>query len=342
MRLSNEDRRAVETFVHQTRICDLGSPEILPTIASPLAKLLRCQQVTLYRLSSGDGNQVTLDFAQVLGTSRPDARVRHAATSLVASNPGGWGFFNPIRPEPKTQNVVQSFADVGGRERILELPVAKWYGFLGTLDHDHMRTLICDGGTLLAYVGASRPERFGRRERSLLRRLIPSLQQRISFERQLGLSAIKSRAFDALLEDTSAPAFLVSQTGTVAHANQAGRAALKRNRRIAVDLVESRETHPDRTRVLEVEAPGLARHLVIVQRGETERAEPRVAAAARLWRLTPRQAEVLALVVRGESNKAIAASFGCSERTIELHVSAILDKSDCISRSSLFAAVWAL
>ena len=54
--------------------------------------------------------------------------------------------------------------------------------------------------------------------------------------------------------------------------------------------------------------------------------------------LTPREAEVTALVAQGMSNAAIARQFTLSERTVENHVSRILSKLDLSSRTAL--AVW--
>jgi DNA-binding CsgD family transcriptional regulator len=66
----------------------------------------------------------------------------------------------------------------------------------------------------------------------------------------------------------------------------------------------------------------------------------RLDAVGRAWRLTPRQSEVLALLVRGEGNKAISASLACSVRTVEVHVANMLDKVGCASRAELVAAFW--
>jgi DNA-binding CsgD family transcriptional regulator len=54
--------------------------------------------------------------------------------------------------------------------------------------------------------------------------------------------------------------------------------------------------------------------------------------------LTPREAEVTALVAQGMSNAAIARQFNLSERTVENHVSRILSKLNLTSRTAL--ALW--
>ena len=49
---------------------------------------------------------------------------------------------------------------------------------------------------------------------------------------------------------------------------------------------------------------------------------------------------VVGLVGQGMSNRAVAAELGCSESTVELHVTALLDKSQSESRSQLVARLW--
>jgi DNA-binding NarL/FixJ family response regulator len=58
------------------------------------------------------------------------------------------------------------------------------------------------------------------------------------------------------------------------------------------------------------------------------------------WRLTPRETEVLQEVAAGRCNKEIGLDLGCSTRTVEVHVSSILVKSGCSSRSELVAQLW--
>jgi len=68
--------------------------------------------------------------------------------------------------------------------------------------------------------------------------------------------------------------------------------------------------------------------------------EQRLDHATRTWKLTPRQADVLARVVAGQTNKQIAAELGCADNTIELHVTRLLRKADVTSRSQLIARFW--
>src|SRR4029077_9890366 len=47
---------------------------------------------------------------------------------------------------------------------------------------------------------------------------------------------------------------------------------------------------------------------------------------ARIATLTPREREVLELVIRGDTNKQIARALGCGERTIKAHRQKVMEK----------------
>jgi DNA-binding NarL/FixJ family response regulator len=53
--------------------------------------------------------------------------------------------------------------------------------------------------------------------------------------------------------------------------------------------------------------------------------------------LTPRELEVLRLIARGETNRAIGESLVISEKTVSRHVSNIFDKLGVSSRSAATA-----
>jgi two-component system response regulator DctR len=55
----------------------------------------------------------------------------------------------------------------------------------------------------------------------------------------------------------------------------------------------------------------------------------------RLTRLSPREKEVMELIVKGKLNKVIAAELGISMRTVEVHRSSIFDKMDVRSAVEL-------
>jgi FixJ family two-component response regulator len=72
-------------------------------------------------------------------------------------------------------------------------------------------------------------------------------------------------------------------------------------------------------------------------RARNERAE-RVSVAGRFAALTPREREVLELVVRGMLNKQIAAALGASEKTIKIHRGRVMEKMKVQSVADLVRA----
>ena len=59
-----------------------------------------------------------------------------------------------------------------------------------------------------------------------------------------------------------------------------------------------------------------------------------------LMGMTPAERRVLGLLTQGMSNRAIASALVLSPRTVESHVSSMLEKSGCRQRCELL--VWAL
>jgi FixJ family two-component response regulator len=60
-------------------------------------------------------------------------------------------------------------------------------------------------------------------------------------------------------------------------------------------------------------------------------------ATARLATLTPRESEVMWLVVAGRTNKEIATQLNLSDRTVETHRSRIMDKTGARSLADLIS-----
>jgi DNA-binding CsgD family transcriptional regulator len=66
----------------------------------------------------------------------------------------------------------------------------------------------------------------------------------------------------------------------------------------------------------------------------------RVERSRQRWHLTPRQCEVLALLVHGRTNAEIAAALSCRAGTVELHVHSLLEKCGAENRAMLTALFW--
>jgi DNA-binding NarL/FixJ family response regulator len=61
---------------------------------------------------------------------------------------------------------------------------------------------------------------------------------------------------------------------------------------------------------------------------------------ASLSELTPREVEILQLVLTGRTNKAIAAEISVSQKTVEFHLDKIYTKIGV--RTRILAGVWAM
>jgi len=61
---------------------------------------------------------------------------------------------------------------------------------------------------------------------------------------------------------------------------------------------------------------------------------------AKLSDLTPRELEIIRLVIAGRTNRAIASEIYISEKTVEFHLDHIYTKIG--ARSRLTAGIWAL
>ena len=145
----------------------------------------------------------------------------------------------------------------------------------------------------------------------------------------------------AALEEIPSPAFVIWADGSVAFANATGRAAMERGPElVAAHLLASLGGGDGTFRITPVLAPGTPKHFIAVQNQEAQDPAPRVAAAAANWGVTPRQAEVLALLALGQPNKTIANTLGCAGATVEIHVSALFKKSGCENRCELVSRFW--
>jgi DNA-binding NarL/FixJ family response regulator len=148
---------------------------------------------------------------------------------------------------------------------------------------------------------------------------------------------------DAALAALVAPAFFVDARGRLVEANAAGSDWLYRDGgdlRAALREAASRPEDP-RFAIIPVAAPGARGMRLLALRAAAELpSSPNVAVVAARFTFTGRQTQVLALLVEGLTNRAIAATLGVAVRTVEVHITAMLDKAQLESRAELVAAVW--
>lgn len=268
--------------------------------------------------------------------ARMPAGIRGAYAKWLQQAPKNFAAYDPARPDPRQRNVALR------TEELLELThgrtpavVRSFLPRFALSESDQLRALICDGPVLLAWVGGFRARSFGRAQVRELNALVPALQRRLALERTLVEAERTAQEISGALEDVPAAAYVLGRGGAVLHANAAGRAMLDHDRKSVEEQLRSGISAGVQIARL---APQSELQLAILPVSADP--APRVAAARLRWQLTNRQAEVLELVAQGLSNRRVAASLGCSESTVELHLTALLEKAQCESRAQLVAHVW--
>jgi DNA-binding CsgD family transcriptional regulator len=339
-RLSSRDLTSLRELSHALRTWVEGAPPLLESVVPRLRELLQAQVMVAYGVHVEAG-RVQLDFLHTDGLQPGAPRV---IAEFFEDAPLNFGHFDALAPEPWQRNLPRTLQELEMNGRPTPRPLQALYARLGIAGMDQLRALVCEGSSLLGWFGAMRPQPFGTRERQLLSRLIPLLGHRLSRERALRLEALKASALDVALEALPSAGYLVSQGGQVLHANAAGLAALAREpdalRQALRAALDAPGLEAQGFRLTRVEAAGQQPSYVAVQEGAGAEAMARVDRMAQRWGLTARQREVLAGLARGHSNRALAQVLGCAEKTVEVHVSAVLEKSGVGSRAALLAQLW--
>jgi DNA-binding CsgD family transcriptional regulator len=161
----------------------------------------------------------------------------------------------------------------------------------------------------------------------------------------LARSRLQDLAVQAALENISSAAFIISATGAVERSNARARALMESGGGQAVQLLWQALGDPTPTPGADFEISplftyGNVVHYLAVQRAENGSPIDRLAIAVHRWKLTGQEAKVFANLVTGDSNRQIAAKIGCAERTVELHVTHILQRLDVESRNAAIAKFW--
>lgn len=339
MRLSERDRKLVADVLDAVPAVRDGVERCLPALVERLRRALDADVGVSYGLAV-DGGRTSVTSIDQAGLGSELAR---GFVEAIESAPPGWAHYDPSRPAPNQRNAPLTRARLGkltgkGRSWIEETAMRK-YGLSGL---DQLRVLVCDGPSLLAWVGAFRDEPFTAREQRILGAIVPALQRRLRLERSVEEAPLLRAALEATMEILPAPAFLVDAGGGLRHANSVGRVLLDSDRSTRERLREAVRGGLPGGQLTPVVGAGLAPHFLVTLAPPADPAAHRVALARERWALTCRQAEVLALLAAGESNKTIAARLGCEVKTVEAHVTAILRKGDAESRAALLARLLAL
>ena len=342
VRLERRDRRAVADLVDfLERRSDVP---VLDVVTRTLPALVGAEMGCSYR----PGVALTgsyLDFVHVHGAPEPfvtllDRYSRRAPTRLFT------GTFDALHPSATDRNkAVLATGLFDDREAMERLPfMQECLRPAGIADYQHLRALICDGSLLLGWVGVLGTGVYGPREHAILDAIIQPLKKRMRLDKRLRDAGVNASAVETIIEALPGAAFIVRDDDVVVHANATGRALLD------ADVIELQERL--RTQGAGHQNGGIEIHafageenrnyrLVVIDAPRMDR-DARLAMVERLWRLTPRQRQVLALVVAGDANKTIAERLRCAVVTIEVHVTALLRKAGVDGRAALVAKFWTL
>jgi DNA-binding CsgD family transcriptional regulator len=342
-RLSNEVVRRIDALARDLRHFEDGAPSALPRIVDVMHDLSDCDRaVGLTYEPRQDRGAVQLGLFTFRG-ARPDLRDRY--NKFLAGHPVDWTLFNPMRPEPEQRNIA---FDAAGLCKLTDMPdisglpvVREFLRPVGMDRDDSIRALVCDRGSLLAYIGLYHGSRLGPRRLQIVQRLVPLVKRRMQLERLLAGGELDRVMFEAAFSLIARPAFVVDHRGRLLEANAAavawlaheGRAGYTRTREAA------RRSDPDFDRVEIAQAS--TQLLMLVMRGQLPGYLSVAAAGTRLG-LTRRQRDVLELVVDGLANRTIAAELKLAERTVEQHLTDIMDRAQVGSRAQLISLVWRL
>lgn len=314
-----------------------------------LRDLLETDKAFAYSLGqrgTGDDLMITREAS---ATPPAAARWRETFDDYVRGRGVAWGAYHALRPEPAQRDCVLRSEELAvlTRGRSVEVETAL-YTRIGALGEDTMRVLVCDGPSMLAWVGIIQPAPTTERQRELLERLVPAFRRRLEFDRVLAQSLLADAALVLALEEIPGAAWFVGPKGKVEYANAAGRARLDADRErlgaLLRECIARRAAFPDlRFKIASVrDAVGGLAHIVVEvpEIGSSDDLGNDVADAASRLGLTPAQTRVFEHVARGTSNATIAGELGVAARTVEAHVTAILMKAQVPSRAALIVQIF--
>lgn len=320
-----------------------------------LRDLLDSDKAFLYTLGQrAEGDDLMITREALVAPAA--ARWRESFDDFIRGRGVAWGAYHALRPEPAQRDCVLRSEEIAvltkGKSKEIE---AQLYSRIGVSGEDTMRVLVCDGPSMLAWVGIIQPDDTTEHQRALFERVVPAFRKRLEFERLLAQSMLADAALAVALEEIPGAAWVLGAHGKIGHANAAGRARLDADRDgmtaalrkcVADDPGEPRAEGAARFKLARVrDAVGRVGH-VVVEASRQLRHLPGdacsniVEGAVKRLALTPAQTRVFTHVVSGASNATIAAELAVAERTVEAHVTAILVKAQVPSRAALIVQVF--
>jgi DNA-binding NarL/FixJ family response regulator len=278
------------------------------------------------------------------GVANP-TRMRRAINEYLEGTAQPVPWLDLRNPPPEQANrAVDIQALVGSDRYRTSAPFARIIAPTELAEHFVARVLVCDGPNLVGWIGGFSEIAFSIGQLEALSSIATPLKERLRIERLLGSAPRIHAALQATLQQIGAPALLVDARGRVHEMNKAARELLESRRDdvfTSIAAVRAKKAPPLPFTVTRVSANGHPEQFLAVMRPRSPEARMSllVTLAANRWKLTPRQTEVLRMIVNGDSNAQIAKALGISARATELHVTAIFDRARVESRSQVVAAV---
>lgn len=333
-------------------------PEAPPALgwALPALREVVGAQRALTYLPVRDGETLRLESSEWSGFTQPKQWLVEQLSRPLRSA-SAWGAYDVSAPQEYQRNRAFAMApivdidhahlrDLGVTGAAADATLQRLrllrssYAVVG-LDRDHqLRALVCDGSNLLSWVGCFQPEPFRADQVAAFSRVIEALRTRLKLERRVDRAQLAKQGLAAVLERFGRPAYLVDARGQLLHANTSGIALHDADPRALRATLDAAIKGDPSSEVELVPLGGKPPSWMAIL-AERDAATARLKAFSSQWGLTPRQTDVMRELARGESNREIAAALGCSERTVELHVTAILQKVGADSRSAAVATFWA-
>lgn len=273
------------------------------------------------------------------------ARVEAVLLEYLQRAPYRFWFFDPIYPESDQRDRVVETIELVGTNAYRSSPIFREViEPLGLASRREVRALICEGRNLLGWIGSFYSAPLHPEQRLRLNTLLPALSLRLSADRALRSRAQTSATIASALDRMRPPAYVVGANGEILAANRSGRARLDADRAGSTKELDAvlRGQSVDFAERIALRGSGVPPALLIISPDRSiSYVEESVLRASQEWGLTPRQCDVLRLVVRGHSTAAIAEQLGVGERAIELHVTVLLERARASSRTGLVASVLA-
>lgn len=322
---------------------DAGDLEaIAGDVSVAIRELLATDVAVAYGVESDEAGRQHLSFVQSRGADEP--RFSDVFRRYVIERSGRWAAYDPTRPELGQRNRVLSWSPeaLAG----MATPIYReLFPALGLQRLHQLRVLACDGPSLLGWFGAYQAAPFDERQTALLAALVPSLRRRFTLERQLALAGMRP-VLEAALEAVGRAAFVVDAQGRVVEQNSVARLLLDGPHREGTREHLAHAARGGATpawSVTRVRRSGLPEHYLVLEDVDPgQRTAVQLAKARVAWALTERQASVLVRVAVGDANKTIGAALGIAERTVEIHVTALLEKAQATSRAELVGRLFTL